>query len=106
MLTRLQALVLLAECTGRDIWSLGHCRHRGVPEAWIAELHDAFESGFQHDRQTIYDDGRVVNQYAGVHDLELAKKLAAFLGIDVERATSTALTAEAQVQALREAVDE
>ncbi len=44
-MNRLRALMLLQECTGDDIWSLEHCRLRQVPEEWIEELSDCFESG-------------------------------------------------------------
>ena len=106
MLDRLRALALLAECTGRDIWSLEHCRLRRVPEAWIDELKDCYESGFRSNKQTIYHEGQVVNQYEGVRDLDLATKLAAHVGVDVERVTATALGPETFVRALKEAVDE
>ena len=52
-LTRLKALHLLAECTGDDLWSVSHCRLRGVPDHWISELTDCFESGFDSDRNTL-----------------------------------------------------
>jgi hypothetical protein len=105
-MNRMKALSLLSECNGRDIWSIEYCRQRQVPAAWIAELRDCFESGFRTDRQTIYYDEQVVNQYEGVRDLDLAYKLAAEVGVDVQRATATSLGAEAEVQALKEAVDE
>lgn len=105
-MNRMKALSLLSECTGRDIWSVEYCRQRQVPEAWIAELQDCFESGFRSDRQTIYHAERVLNQYEGVRDVDLAYKLAAEVGVDVQRATATSLGAEAEVRALQEAVDE
>ena len=106
MISRVKAIGLLHECTGRDIWSAEYCRSRQIPEAWIAELADCFESGFKFDRDTIYHEQRVVNQYHGVRDIDLAQKLAACLGIDVELAMSRGFSPEAQVMALREAVDE
>ena len=105
-MNRLKALALLSECTGRDIWSVAYCRERQVPEAWIAELTDCFESGFRSDRQTIYHEEQVVNQYEGIHDRDLACKLADSVGVDVQRAIATALGPEAEVRALQEAVDE
>ena len=103
---RIRALALLAECCGRDIWSIEYCRKRRVPEAWLLELKDCFESGFASDRQTIYHEGEVVNQFEGVRDLDLAYRLAAEVGVDVKRATVSALGPEAEVRALQEAVDE
>ncbi len=106
MMNRLKALVLLGKCRGDEIWPLELCRQEGVPEAWLSELADALESGFDSDRNTIYLNDQVVNQFHGVPDLLLAYKLAESLGIDTARATSTALSRTAQVQALKEAVDE
>lgn len=98
--------MLLSECVGDEIWSLQTCRTQGVPAVWVEELADTFESGFRSDRQTIYEDGRVTNQYHGVADLALAHKLAEFLGVDGRRATQFALNRVAEVRALQEAVDE
>ena len=106
MLSRLKAIMLLHQCTGVDIWSLEICRRQGVPESWIQELADCFESGFDQDAETIYYGPQVVNQYEGVHDLHLARRLAAHLGIDVTRVTAMALSRESEVRALREAADE
>ena len=102
----MKALSLLAECRGDEIWSIAYCAKRGVPNVWVEELADCFESGFRFDRDTIYENEQVVNQYEGVHDLQLAYKLAEYLGIDVARVTSTSLNREAEVRALKEAVDE
>ena len=66
---RLRALRLLAECTGDDIWSLQHCRSRGVPQHWLEELADCFESNPQRDDETIYVEDRPSNQYEGVRDV-------------------------------------
>ena len=106
MLSRLKARMLLAECTGRDIWPVELCRDRGVPAAWIEELADCFESGFQRDIETIYHADAPVNQFYGVQDLHLAYRLAELLGVDTERVTATALGRAAEVRALQEAVDE
>lgn len=106
MLSRLKARMLLAECRGDEIWSVVTCRQQGVPEAWIEELADTFESGFRSDRETIYEAGQVTNQYHGVRDLHLAHKLAEFLGVNSQRVTEFALGREAEVRALQEAVEE
>lgn len=103
---RLKALALLDECTGVDIWPVEYCRERGVPEEWIESLADAYESGYETPWHTIYFQDRPVNQFHGVHDLELAKKLGTFLGVDVPRITSMHLTRDAIVQAIREAAEE
>jgi len=106
MLNRLKALSILSECTGHEIWSVAHCQQRGVPAAWIDELSDCFESGFRFDRETIYEKDQAINQYEGVHDLALAYKLAEYLGVDTARVTYSALGRSAEVQALKEAIDE
>ena len=71
------------------------------------ELADCFESGFQSELQKIYVEGdRPVNQFHGVHDLQLAYKLGEFLGVDVQRVTATAIGDTREVQAIKEAVEE
>ena len=106
MLSRIKARMLLSECRGDEIWSAATCREQGVPESWIEELSEAYESGFRSDRETIYEDGHVTNQYHGVHDLRLAHRLADFLGVDTKRVTELAFSRESEVRALQEAVDE
>ena len=105
-LSELKALKLLEECTGDDIWSVEHCRLRGVPEQWVAELADAFESGFENDMQTIYVDNRPTNQYQGVRDVDLAKKLGQLLGVDIEEIESGVYSRAALVIRIQEAVEE
>ena len=73
---------------------------------WIEELSDCFESGFRSDRQTIYENEKVVNQYFGIRDIDLAVRLGEYLGVDTARATSLAFSPEAAVIAIKEAVDE
>jgi hypothetical protein len=106
MLARYKARMLLSQCRGDEIWSVALCRQQGVPEAWIEELADCFESGFRSDRQVIYHDDQMVNQYHGVRDLDLAYRLAEFLGVDSGPATALAFGPVAEVRALQEAVDE
>ena len=104
MFNRLKALTLLSECTGDDIWSLEHCRLRGVPEAWIEELSDCFESGFRSDSQTIYVERRVVNQYQGIRDIDLAMKLGEYLGVPVAELEAISATRARLVSAIRDAI--
>lgn len=103
-LRRDRALAILDECRGDEIWSIDHCRERGVPDAWIEELADTFESGFRDDSQTIYWKGQVTNQYRGIHDLRLAVQVARSMGIDVDRVTAMVLGRRATVRAIKEAV--
>ncbi|MCA9128854.1 MAG: hypothetical protein KDB22_17330 [Planctomycetales bacterium] len=105
-LTRLKALHLLAECTGDDLWSVSHCRLRGVPDHWISELTDCFESGFDSDRNTIYLDDRVTNQFHGLRDIDLARKLADFLGVDCDSLEHRAMTRQQLVHLIKQAVEE
>lgn len=103
---RLNALMLLSECSGDDIWSPEHCRQRGVPPSWIKELGDSYESGFQRDSETIYFDDRVVNHYHGLRDVDLAIKLGAYLGVDVESLISRAASRRHLVRLIHEAIEE
>ena len=105
-LPRHRLLAILGECTGDDLWSVEHCRQRGVPEAWIEELADAFESGFQTDSQTIYEGNQATNQYHGIRDVDLAVLAAASMGVDVDRVAATALSRRGVVQAIKQAIME
>ena len=106
MLNSVTAQMLLLKCTGDEIWNEQTCREVGIPESWIDELIDNFESGFDTDRNTIYEDSRLVNQYRGVLDLHLAYRLAEFLGIDWRRVTANAMGRRAEVAALQAELDE
>ncbi len=106
VLSRLKALTLLSECTGDDLWSVAHCRLRGVPEAWIDELADCYESGFQNAGQTIFVDDSVINQYHGIRDVDLAIKLGEFLGVGVSVLNAVAATRGRLVVAIRQANEE
>jgi hypothetical protein len=98
--------MLLDECQGDEIWPVELCRQKGIPETWILELQECFESGFRRDCDTIYYEGQMTNQFHGIRDRDLAFRLAEFLGVDTARATVLALSAQAEVTALRESVDE
>ena len=103
---RIRARLLLEECTGDDLWSLEYCRQQRIPEAWIEEMGDCFESGFRSDRETIYYQERVVGQYEGVRDVDLACRLAKCLGIDPDPLRQQAWDRRDLVRRLKEAVDE
>jgi hypothetical protein len=105
-ISRSRALALLTLCQGDEIWSLEDCRVHGVPEVWIEDLSDTFESGFSTDRQTIYVGDRVTNHYHGVRDLDLAERLAESLGLDFDRITANLLNKRSMVVALKQAVFE
>ncbi len=103
---RYLALRLLQECTGNEIWSVHYCQQVGIPHAWIEELVECFESGFNRDSQTIYVQDAVVNQYEGLRDVDIAMKLGAFLGVEVEEIAATSWSKSSTVKAIREAVEE
>ncbi len=107
---RLRARILLDECTGRDIWSIEYCRAKQIPDTWISELKDCFESGFAKESQKIFHNPgkgeRLVNQFEGVRDSDLARKLSEYLGIPVAQVIAMAPTPVAEVAALQEAADE
>ncbi|MCO8122073.1 hypothetical protein NHH03_10015 [Stieleria sp. TO1_6] len=103
-LPRHRVLSLLSECTGDEIWSVAYCRTRRLPEDWIEQLSDAYESGFNHDHQTIYTDDGVTNQYHGIRDVDLAIRLATSMGIHVDEHASARLSRTRLVQAIKDAV--
>jgi len=96
----------LSECTGDDIWSIAYCRKRQIPQAWISELQDAYESGFQSNDQTIYYRNEIVNQFEGIRDVDLACKIGQLLNINVARIVSRQLSRAAVVREIREAIEE
>ena len=106
MLDPITAQMLLLKCTGDEIWTEQTCREAGIPDLWIEELVDNFESGFDSDRNSIYVEDQIVNQYRGILDLHLAYRLAEFLGIDWQRVTAGALTRRSEVAALQAELDE
>jgi hypothetical protein len=106
MLHRMLALSMLSECSGDDLWSVEYCRQRGVPEAWIEELTDGFESNFAIESRTIYVENRRVNQYEGIRDVDLACKLGEYLGVDTSGLLARHLHRRQFVAAVREAVEE
>jgi hypothetical protein len=105
-MTPLLAEKLLLACRGDEIWSLEICRDAGIPLDWIEELADGFESGFSCDRETIYFDGRQVNQFGGCRDVCLALKLAEYLGIDTSRFDLSRHVPEWIVRQLQAQLDE
>lgn len=103
------ALSLLDECTGDDLWSVEHCQSRGVPADWVDELADAYETSYRISSETIYvsDDQkgrRVVNQYYGVRDIDLAKRIGLELGLDINQIEAVALSRQTTVRMIKEAV--
>lgn len=105
-MNRSQALKLLTECIGDDIWPIEHCRKRQVPEAWINELQDAYESGFNSDDQTIYYQNEVVNQFEGIRDVDLACKIGQLLKVNVSRIVQQQISRRNVVRDIREAIEE
>ena len=109
-IARDRALALLSECTGDHIWSVEHCRARRVPERWVEELSDAFESNFRTMSQTIFVENEAsgqyqsTNQYEGVRDYDLAIRIARSLGLDVDRVTASALGRRGIVAAIKESM--
>ncbi|MEM6364866.1 MAG: hypothetical protein AAF539_02585 [Planctomycetota bacterium] len=104
-----RALSLLDECNGDDLWSVEHCRLRGVPDEWIDRLADAYETSYRISSETIYiadkhHGRRVVNQYHGIRDVDLAMEIGRLLGIDVEQIASVSIGRQAIVQRIKEAV--
>ena len=105
-MNRSQALVWLSECTGDDIWSIDYCRQRQIPPAWVNELCDAYESGFESDKQTIYYRNEVVNHFEGIRDVDLACKIGQYLKVNVARIVERQISRAAVVREIREAIEE
>jgi hypothetical protein len=101
---RHRLLSLLTECTGDEIWSVAHCRARHLPEDWIQQLTDAYESGFESDNQTIYTDKGMTNQYQGVRDVDLAIRLADEMGIRIDSNAIARFGRARLVQAIKDAI--
>lgn len=106
MFDRMAAEILLSRCRGDEVWSLEHAKKMGVPDHWLDELQDCFESGFDHDRNTLYTDRGQVNQYHGVRDLDVAYRAAEFLGIPTAEIRRQPLSRHGQVAALQAEADE
>lgn len=106
MFDRYSAELLLTRCRGDEVWSLEHARGMGVPESWIGELSDCYESGFDSNQNTLYTDSGLANQYHGVADLEVAYRAAEYLGIDTERIRCLPLSRCGQVELLKAELDE
>ena len=105
-LNRNQALMWLSECTGDDIWSIEYCRKCQIPQAWVDELRDAYESGFESDCQTIYYRHEAVNQFEGIRDVDLACKIGQFLKLNVARIVERHISRAAIVREIREAIED
>jgi hypothetical protein len=106
MFDRFSAELLLTRCRGDEVWSREHAREMGVPESWIAELSDCYESGFDHNQNTLYTDQGLVNQYHGISDLMVAYRAAEYLGINTSRIRSQPLSRRGQVDQLKAELDE
>lgn len=105
-LPRDRALDLLQECTGDTIWPVDYARARRVPEAWIEQFRDSFESGFQSDTQTIYTEDSVTNQFHGIRDVDLVRAIAIDFGMSIEQYESVSLSRRDFVNRIRTAIEE
>lgn len=106
MISRAHALHLLQLCDGEEIWSVDYCRRQKVPERWIQDLRNAYESGFADNSETIYYGGRIVNQFEGILAVDVAVRSARILGFDPKDILQTHLSREAIVRAIQERIEE
>lgn len=107
MFDSVAAQMILLKCVGDEIWSEATCRESGVPDSWIEELCENYESGFDSETNMIYgEDGKLTNQYRGVSDLLLARKLADFIGLDWQSASALAFDRRGEVSAIQDLLDE
>lgn len=78
----------------------------GVPESWLSELMDCYESGFDTNQNTLYTDSGLVNQYHGIADLDVAYRAAEYLGINTEQIRRLPLSRCGQVEQLKAELDD
>ena len=105
-MNRSYLLNLLMECTGDDIWSPEYCRQRRVPDSWVSQCVDAYESGFDRNSNTIYYRDRVVNQFEGVRDVDIACLIAKELGLNPQRLIEISMSRADLVKRIRETIEE
>lgn len=105
-MNRHKLLHWLAECTGDDIWSMEHCRLRGVPEEWLTQLRDVYESGFQSHSQKIFFGEKLINQFEGVRDVDLACRIAAALGLNIAKIVSESFSRSDCVTKIKESLED
>lgn len=100
------ALSILAECTGETIWTVDYAAARGVPPDWIDALSDAFESGFDDDRDTIYVGPRAVGQFHGIRDIDLCRRIAQLMHVDLDRIEAQSMSRRDLYRRIVEAIEE
>lgn len=105
-MNRSNLLNWLAECTGDDVWSIDYCRQAGIPDTWISELSEIYESGFKSPGEILYRHGNRIHQYRGVRDSDLAKRIAQQLGLRVDPIEQASLSHSDLVRRIKEAVEE
>ena len=106
MINQLNALALLQECRGDEIWSLEHCENAGVPMEWVEQLAACFESGFDRQTNLIYEQTGLTNQYHGIRDLDLAYRIAEYLGYNCDSIRSLVFDRRRQVHAIKQMIEE
>ncbi|MCU0716062.1 MAG: hypothetical protein MUD03_08035 [Pirellula sp.] len=96
----------LAECTGDDVWSIDYCKRSGIPDSWIRDLSEIYESGFKTSKEVLYHEGKRIHQYRGIRDSDLARRISQQLGYPVEAIERSALSPSDLVRRIKEAVEE
>ncbi len=79
-MNRSNLLNWLAECTGDDVWSIDYCKRSGIPDSWIRDLSEIYESGFKTSKEVLYHEGKRIHQYRGIRDSDLARRISQQLG--------------------------
>lgn len=77
-----------------------------MPEDWITQLRDVYESGFQSQSQRIYFAEKLVNQFEGVRDIDLACRIAAALGVNVAKIAAASISRSDCVVKMKESLEE
>ena len=67
---------------------------------------DAFESNPSRDQDAIYVGDRATNQYHGVRDVDIAKRVGRELGLDVEAIERRSLNRSDMVRRIKEELEE
>ncbi len=106
MINRSTLLYWLAECTGDDVWSIEYCKKSGIPDSWIRDLSEIYESGFKTSKEILYHKGNRIHQYQGIRDCDLARRIAQQLGYSVEAIERTALSQSDLVRRIKETIEE
>lgn len=70
------------------------------------DLREIYESGFKTDQETLYYEGRRINQFEGILDSDLAARIGQQFGIDTKRLADRAYSRPDFVRRIKEEIEE